>query len=338
MECGHSCCGFCGEICPPLCKICDKRKCEFYGLKEEEEQKFVYLEDCGHIIEVKCMENSIDKSLNIVKLPVCPKTECKKPIRRNFRFSFLIKYQLLLIEKVKIKTQATLAETLNFKIEFLDLVEKNKNKITNGYGQVILRLKNNIINNKYDSKIDFMEITNRVNFYFKLIDIESSIETNINNPLNKECLFYEIEKIKSSLLIPESCEVETFSIQFQQDIINEIKRVDKLFQYFKYQEQFSKGYFFSSLLDYYLYQLENLLIKKTSTYENIENEVVKLFDRLKIIAKQNCVSLINNDNLSLIIKRELPTCLGYWFQCKNGHIYCVNKSIGETANKICPSC
>jgi hypothetical protein len=141
LECGHYCCGFCGEICPPLCKICDKRKSEFYGLNDDEEgQRFVYLEDCGHIIEVIYMENSIDKLLNTVKLPVCPKPDCKKPIRTNFRFSSLIKHQLLLIEKVKIKTLATSTEKTNYKIEFLDLVEKNKNKnkITSDHEQVII--------------------------------------------------------------------------------------------------------------------------------------------------------------------------------------------------------
>ena len=183
-----------------------------------------------------------------------------------------------------------------------------------------------------------MELTNRVNFYFKLSDIESSIEENVHDQLNKQCLYYEIKKIKSALQIPEKCDIETFSIQLQHDILNEINRVDKLFQYFKYQEQFSKSYFFSSLLDYHLYQLENLLLKKQFIYENIENEVNKLFDRLKIIAKQNCVRFKENNVSRLIIRREFPFCSGYWFQCKNGHIYCVNKSIGETFDKICPSC
>ncbi len=104
LNCGHFCCGFCGEICPPLCKICDKMKNEFHGLKsDEQEQKFVYLEDCGHIIEVTSMDNSINKSYNLVKLPLCPKPECKKPIRRNFRFSSFIKRQLISLEKVKIQ-------------------------------------------------------------------------------------------------------------------------------------------------------------------------------------------------------------------------------------------
>jgi hypothetical protein len=91
------------------------------------------------------MENSIDKLLNTVKLPVCPKPDCKKPIRRNFRFSSLIKNQLFLIEKVKMKTQATLLETTNFKIQFLDLVEKNKNKITKDYEKVIIHFINKIM-------------------------------------------------------------------------------------------------------------------------------------------------------------------------------------------------
>ena len=220
----------------------------------------------------------------------------------------------------------------------MDKVDKIQVNNKNDYEQLIFNIKSNIINNNYHSKIDFMELTNRINFFLKLCEIESNIEIQVKKESNKECLYNEIKKIKAALLIPEKCEIETFSIQHQQDVLNEIKRVDKLWQYFIYQEQFSKGHFFSSLLDYHLYQLENLLLRKTFIYEYIENEVGKLFDKLKIIAKQNCVNLKPNDNLRLIIKRESPFCLGYWRECKNGHIYCINKSIGETPYKMCPDC
>ena len=72
--------------------------------------RFVYLEDCGHSIESKTMDDWMnscfgdDPSMNhwslnkSVELPKCPK--CNTPIRRNLRYSEYVNTQLAIVEKI----------------------------------------------------------------------------------------------------------------------------------------------------------------------------------------------------------------------------------------------
>ena len=44
LKCGHDCVGFCGEPCPPQCKICSPEKLtEFvlYGYEEDEDARYL---------------------------------------------------------------------------------------------------------------------------------------------------------------------------------------------------------------------------------------------------------------------------------------------------------
>ena len=59
LGCGHDCIGYCGELCPPLCRICDKDIVTeiFFGTEDEDDARFVYLEDCRHVVESSGMKN-----------------------------------------------------------------------------------------------------------------------------------------------------------------------------------------------------------------------------------------------------------------------------------------
>lgn len=45
LKCGHPCVGFCGDPCPPLCRICDKEELEeiFFGTEDSENARLVLL-------------------------------------------------------------------------------------------------------------------------------------------------------------------------------------------------------------------------------------------------------------------------------------------------------
>jgi len=57
LDCGHPCIGFCGEQCPPVCRVSDCPSYDadtfeiFLGFEDDEDSKFVYLPDCKHTIE-----------------------------------------------------------------------------------------------------------------------------------------------------------------------------------------------------------------------------------------------------------------------------------------------
>ena len=89
----HRCIGLCGEICPNICKRCDKSKvlALLNGTKDIDGALFVELVDCGHIFEKDFMdeymglktknESSEDKRLLLTPCPTC-----STPIRRSGRY------------------------------------------------------------------------------------------------------------------------------------------------------------------------------------------------------------------------------------------------------------
>ena len=89
LQCGHRCVGVCGETCPPLCRHCNRQElCKiFFGTEDDKNALFVYLEDCGHVLEVTGLDEwvNLNKSKVATKPPkVCPR--CKTAIRNNFRY------------------------------------------------------------------------------------------------------------------------------------------------------------------------------------------------------------------------------------------------------------
>ena len=142
LKCKHPCIGLCGEPCPPLCRICQKKKvCEIiFGSEDEPDARFIWLEDCGHCIESSAMDYWMDSRYgpdaetdtknNSIQLPECPR--CKTPIRRNLRYSNYVKTQLGLIEKIKLKQYGDIMKN---KIELNDF----KTEINNFFIKKVLK-------------------------------------------------------------------------------------------------------------------------------------------------------------------------------------------------------
>jgi hypothetical protein len=99
----------CGEKCPKLCRVCNKKKVEeiFFGSEDEPGARFVELEGCGHIFEVYAMDHYMDLAADIehgkevIQMKKCPK--CNVVIRKNLRYGKVIKGILADIETVKHK-------------------------------------------------------------------------------------------------------------------------------------------------------------------------------------------------------------------------------------------
>ena len=110
LKCGHRCMGLCGEKCPNLCQICNPRDENFdlfFGNEDEEDARFLVLEDCLHIFEVSGFDQWMDvqkggrENTGKIQLPFCPK--CREPIRKNLRYGNIVKQGLIDIEEVKVK-------------------------------------------------------------------------------------------------------------------------------------------------------------------------------------------------------------------------------------------
>lgn len=58
LPCRHPCVGFCGDPCPPLCRVCNREELEeiLFGFEQDEDARYVLLVECGHVIESQGME------------------------------------------------------------------------------------------------------------------------------------------------------------------------------------------------------------------------------------------------------------------------------------------
>ncbi len=75
--------------------------------------------------------------------------------------------------------------------------------------------------------------------------------------------------------------LESFSNQSQNEILNEVKRVDRLYEYFKCREYFAqKSISKTDAPISILIQLENLLVIQVAPYEIVEAKVRELFKKL----------------------------------------------------------
>ena len=106
LSCKHACIGLCGEVCPKVCRVCDKDKVEeiLFGEEDEPGARFIHLEDCEHFFEVNSFDrwmrqdNGDEKN---VKLKECPR--CKTIIRKSVRYGNIVKDVLKDINAIKMK-------------------------------------------------------------------------------------------------------------------------------------------------------------------------------------------------------------------------------------------
>lgn len=97
LNCGHPCIGVCGEPCPDICRVCisheefESRIPFLFGNEHDEDAHFVLLEDCGHILEVRSLDQWMDLSSECeeVKWKCCP--QCKAPVLRTARYANIAK-------------------------------------------------------------------------------------------------------------------------------------------------------------------------------------------------------------------------------------------------------
>ena len=170
LPCHHPCIGLCGEPCPKLCGIChhDKVTEIFFGTEDDEDARFVELEDCGHVLEVSGLDQWMnmkpDKDTNAVQdqsiqLKVCPK--CKTPIRRNLRYGTIVNEVLNDIEFIKKKIFGTTKQIERKKGELLNALETRLRKYDSSNSDL---LEGRLLSRKYITQEELVLIENQIKF------------------------------------------------------------------------------------------------------------------------------------------------------------------------------
>ncbi|PSN31867.1 hypothetical protein C0J52_22821 [Blattella germanica] len=132
LACLHPCIGFCGEPCPPFCSICNESDItEILGIKDNSSLRFVYLEDCGHTIEVKELENWLSASCREINFKRCPK--CEVPIIKTRRYRNDVKRTFQHINLVKNNVHKALQEVESSQKDLIEELCLNYSKVIGLY-------------------------------------------------------------------------------------------------------------------------------------------------------------------------------------------------------------
>ena len=226
------CVGICGEECPKLCRVCDQDADEFSGY--EPQALFVELVDCGHVFEVKTLDQWMDgsdveegenKEVEVWHKR-CPK--CSTPILANNRYGNIIKKRHADFESVKrqivlsdvadsAQIQKILVEVQEIKV-FRSEVQEIVQSITQGQvtSQEVIKRQNQVI------LLKFLDST------FSITKKHFTFSTTKNHGLDKT-LQDKIQFLTSRVMESR----DYFSEQEINELIEELSRT-KLLVCFKY--------------------------------------------------------------------------------------------------------
>ncbi|KAM3921700.1 NFX1-type zinc finger-containing protein 1 [Leptodactylus fuscus] len=331
LKCGHPCIGLCGEPCPKKCRYCHRDEVTeiFFGFEDEDDARFVELEDCGHIFETQGMDtymsggNDSEEGVAI-KLKTCPR--CQTPIRKNLRYGTVINRTLNEIENVKKRINGS-----------VDLRDDTKNRLLKTLQQMV------------DMRRNFPE--EYVKLKEELENVDTPLRTLVN--LENKILFYET----ISKLFINIGKVDELEKRALKNRLLEIKEwLEKTRSFFTKQELSdlqSEVMRFTHLLD--------LLIRCKEAKPRITPEIRKEIEALRDVLEKSKKFTEEDEKFVKTQLKELDRKLprsglgitecerimivgamgllsGHWFKCPNGHVYCITECGGAMERSKCPEC
>ncbi|GFS28363.1 NFX1-type zinc finger-containing protein 1 [Trichonephila inaurata madagascariensis] len=338
LKCKHPCIGLCGESCPKECRICNEKEVKevFFGMEDEDDARFVSLEDCGHIIEVTCLTQWMSLSTEgkrEIQMKACPK--CKMVIRRNLSFGNIVKSCLADIEKVKKITYGDVKENLKLQQQLLLKIESKNASI-----QLICKqLKKILMSPKSRSMIELTVMDNIIALVEMLENVTAFLETISDSRTfidsNVQILFCKLmQYVKTSkklMITFMQDEFLTASEHQLQDLsweIHRLKLADKLLR-FMYNRTAIKC----------CSQLTAVMNCIISYAPFRASDVSKFSQEFSIYTQLYGEAIINVSDLEKqSILKAMGLSKGHWYQCPNGHVYCITECGGAMVESQCNEC
>ncbi|XP_047105810.1 NFX1-type zinc finger-containing protein 1-like [Schistocerca piceifrons] len=359
LRCGHDCVGFCGEPCPPLCRICDEDELMAisFGSENQESARFVYLEDCKHTIESKALDKWLKQKDDEICLKSCPL--CKTPIKRTLRFLNYLKKSYIDISNIKERVFGNPRENVAKKIQLAAAVKKmvlpyRVKRESTEIQKTLTLLHSNLQHQQkrrriFLSRMDLDSISIKIDFISKLLETleccflrimipcATRREALVTHFISCEDTFKKVMK-QFDLLVCLIRERNTH--MSQQEVIDfnqEINRFVRMAQLYSIERTFNFTSSHSSEVIKALHKQAVQEVKSIERFTSIQDEKVKeILDKLN----EACKVEVPLDNE--IIRREIVKTVGvtpgHWFRCPNGH-YCVIGNHGGAMHEgKCPDC
>ncbi|XP_064088896.1 NFX1-type zinc finger-containing protein 1-like isoform X2 [Macrobrachium nipponense] len=329
LKCGHPCVGYCGDPCPRLCRICDREALTeiLFGSEDEEDARFVLLEDCGHVIEATGLQSWVSQSNHEIGMICCPR--CKKPIynnRRNFEF-VLESYKNVNEVKRQYFKKDPKQHADDVKKLLADLAVITGEEMKSEVEKIRKALSH--VNTKTAVKVHHAVSDNQMVLYKfqfqvlkEILSVQNSNEKYV--PLIRPTLDFVRKRVMGQNM--------RIAPQMVEEITCELQRLTLLplcLDLYERSKQYSRPE---------LQQIVNsikVLLDPTIKFDKEQEEKVKRY--LKESEKYvGGLGITDTERLQVLEAMGLKQ--GHWFKCPNGHIYCIGDCGGAMQEAVCPEC
>ncbi|XP_066939877.1 NFX1-type zinc finger-containing protein 1-like [Macrobrachium rosenbergii] len=349
-NCGHPCIGFCGDPCPPLCRICNKEELTEFtllGFEEDADARFVTLEDCGHTIEAQGLEGWLAQGMGEIGMKSCPR--CRKPIYNNRRYQKIILTTYKDVSKVKAKyfSSKTIVRRKEIELVLQDL------QLASLFSQEVQQLMNNLGSNPFTSrknknKQKYLSVNELKLYSFQAHTLQKASEI-LRNAAKKDrpfsirtlhlprssSILSEHEKrlqLRIKDLIKKVMEKSVIiAPQLEEEVSCELQRLMILPSYWKFLE---KSNIEQARLQEIRAKLEKLMDPTSKFTDDIDKKVRELLKE----SEQYVGGLAITESERMMIVKAMGLKQGHWYKCPNGHVYCITECGGAMEESSCPDC
>ena len=349
LSCGHPCIGLCGEKCPSRCRICDEKVVKelFFGTEDEDDAKFIELQDCHHVFEVSGLDKWVKNTESTdadqpIQFKKCPR--CSVEIRRHLRYGNVVKQTLVDLEQIKLKTQTIDVKTLKSlynevnqklrKNNSQDKVMANMNSFAS-----ILGITSSISTQPQLFPIHMNTIQNQLllipqlaSIYSRLDQVASAMTLAIG--LSKQGLIEAVEILHAYIM------QSTLFDQQLHDIEYEMRRLNCTIALFEVRCKLSSPGHNPSQAE-----VDDVTKCVIEVYRSGQKGYPKL-EKEKEVEVNAFVSCLKEkyhlDGLTEAERTEIVKAVGlsegHWFKCSKGHYYCIGECGGAMEIGKCPEC
>ncbi|XP_031618979.1 NFX1-type zinc finger-containing protein 1 [Contarinia nasturtii] len=352
-KCQHQSIGVCGEKIPRLCRICDKDEVEeiFFGDEDEEDARFIELEDCKHVIEVKGLilwmkaepesvetnsNNNNNNNQNSIQLKKCPK--CKTIIRNTKSLNTFIQASLRDIAAVKLKTcgdrmlNIITQHTLFERVEHILKEEKFGEKLHATMRFIYQEIQNKTKLKEHEfakPKQTLVELENKFDLVERLKRIALAFEG--RQKLQQNITTEVIEKFERRLQMVASFIREFKNCNQQRaDVTTELTMLELMSDVIiKASTQPFNDTGKKLLEDAFEF---------ANKYGTATESVRKEFREMVREASKHFSGIgISVEEKEMILK-AMGLSRGHWYKCQNGHVYAIGECGGAMQRSKCPEC
>ncbi|CAH0715659.1 unnamed protein product, partial [Brenthis ino] len=335
LACGHACRGLCGERCPDICNVCrpEQFPTDFLGDQFDDDALFVVLKDCGHVMEFETLETLMNSESESISLRACP--TCRKPIINTHRYKDKVNEQFKTdINPIKERVFGTEKQIAATKLQLTEkILSLRKTAI---YKDILF----SDWKKAHDKIFPYTNIKRKnsllqLNLYFIYLDILELLSEVYNKFTSAKLNELQTDLIEENSVICKVLinNVQKLSQQQQEDISNEIKRMNSIVQ-------------FSKILSHptYIINKTNADVQKAmqTAHQAIlgwgkfnEDIAVESLKNMQKVVK--LTGIITKQEIDLII-RAIGAKAGSWYKCPNGHFYHIDRCGGAMEVGKCNEC